>query len=72
MSLATMQTLPAAQCRCLDSGCHEGTVLTAVLVLGAHWELKAALVAPFGAVRGDSVIPIPVPTNGGWLSSHLS
>lgn len=72
MSLATMQALPAAQSRCLDSRCCEGTVLTAVLVLGAHWKLKAALVAPLGAGRDDSVIPIPVPTSGGWLSSHLS
>lgn len=47
-------------------------MLTAVLVLGAHWELKAVLVAPLGAGRDSSDIPIPVLTTGRWLSSHLS
>lgn len=48
----------------LEAGCCEGTVLTAVPLPGAHWELAEELL-PFSATHSS-------PRAGLWASSHLS
>lgn len=47
----------------LEAGSCEGTMLTAVPVPGAHWELAEELL-PFSATRSS-------PCAGLWASSHL-